>query len=302
MPCYHPYTAFKLEDGSIVFKDTGAGTPTSMPCGNCMGCRLERARQWAVRVMHEAKTTPGGPANCEFITLTYSDENYANPSLDYRDFQLFMKRLRKELKKPVRFFMCGEYGDLTRRKHFHAIIFGHRFADRKKWRKTSSGEYTYRSAQLEKLWPLGNSETGSVTYQSAQYISSYITKKITGDLAEQHYLFTHPSTGEIFRLTPEFCHMSLKPGIGYEWFKRYGQRVKNFDTVIVNGHEVKPPRYYDKLRRREDKLDIAEAKAQRELKSYQQAQKGETTAARLAVKETVKAAKLDNFKIRKGEL
>lgn len=267
-----------------------------------MGCRLEKARQWAVRIMHECQTTEGGPSNCEFITLTYSDENYANPSLEYRDFQLFMKRLRFETKKPLRFFMCGEYGDKSRRKHFHAIIFGHRFPDRKKWRKTPTGNFTYRSAQLEKIWTLGSSETGSVTYQSAQYVSSYITKKIVGDLAESHYRFIHPHTGEYFQLTPEFCHMSLKPGIGHAWFMKYGQRVKDFDTVVMNGREQKPPRYYDKLRRRSDKLDIEEAKAKREFEGYKHALKGEQTDARLAVKEEVKASQLNFFKVRKGDM
>ncbi|MEO5355656.1 MAG: hypothetical protein H7835_21005, partial [Magnetococcus sp. XQGC-1] len=89
--------------------------------GQCVGCRLERSRQWAIRVMHEASQHEH---NC-FITLTYNDDNLpANGSLNYRHFQNFMKRLRKYyVEFTVRFYMCGEYGENFARPHYHACIF-----------------------------------------------------------------------------------------------------------------------------------------------------------------------------------
>lgn len=267
-----------------------------------MACRLERSRQWAIRCVHEAKMQPGGMANNEFITLTYDDDHYEDPRLDYRDFQLFMKRLRQEVKTPLRFFMCGEYGEQTRRKHFHALIFGYRFPDRKHYKKSSSGEAIYSSVQLSKVWTFGNAFTGSVTYKSAQYISSYIIKKITGDLAEQHYEFTHPLTGELWQLTPEFSHMSLKPGIGASWYEKYKGRLKAFDTVVIDGREQAPPKYYDRLRRRESKLDLEESKAQREHKAIQSPKrKTDNTPERDAVREEVMQSRRTFYKIRKGE-
>lgn len=79
-----------------------------IPCGQCIGCRLQRAKDWAVRVYHEAL---GHKDNC-LITLTYNDGDLqGRKSLDMREFQLFMKRLRKKYGK-VRFLHCGEYGEL----------------------------------------------------------------------------------------------------------------------------------------------------------------------------------------------
>lgn len=254
--------------------------------------------------MHEAKTTPGGVTNCEFLTLTYDDLHYDDPSLDYRDFQLFMKRFRKEVKTPLRFFMCGEYGDKTRRKHFHAIIFGYRFPDRQLYKKApGSREPIYASAQLSRLWPYGNAFTGSVTYQSCQYVASYIIKKINGDLAEQHYAFVHPLTGELWQLTPEFCHMSTRPGLGAAWYHKYHQHSDAHDTVIVNGRQSAVPKYYDKLRRRKDRLGLEETKAQREFKAVSSTNyKLNNTPERDAVREEVAVSRRNFYKIRKGEL
>lgn len=215
-----------------------------------------------------------------------------------------MKRLRQEVAPTtVRFFMCGEYGDKTRRPHYHACIFGHYFPDRKYWSKGKSGSKNYRSAQLEKLWPFGQSLVGDVNYQSASYIASYIVKKVNGDIAEQHYRYIDPLTGEISQLKPEFCQMSLKPGIGAGWYEKYAQQLENFDHVVINGRPQKPPRYYDKLRRRKDRLSMEEAKAQREFKALTSSSfKENNSPERDAVRIEVLESRRKNLKIRKGEL
>jgi len=300
MACYNPQPAWLLENGSISFIERGKILKRlEMPCGHCMGCRLERTRQWAVRCTHEAQLHG---INNAFITLTYDDANVPEPpTLDYRHFQLFMKRLRKEV-GPVRFFMCGEYGDKNRRPHYHACIFGYRFPDRTYWSKSPSGAINYRSAQLEKLWPFGLSVVGDVTYQSASYIASYITKKITGDLADAHYRYISPD-GVIHQLKPEFCQMSLKPGIGADWYHKYASQLENFDHVVVNGRPQKPPKYYDKLRKRADPLSMEEAKAQREYKTLTSTSYAENnTPERDKVREEVMTSRRSTFKIRKGSL
>lgn len=222
----------------------------------------------------------------------------------------------------MRFFMCGEYGDLNRRPHFHACIFGYRFPDRKYWSKGKSGSLNYRSAQLERLWPFGQCLVGDVNYKSASYIASYIVKKVNGDMAEQHYRYVDPVTGVITQLNPEFCRMSLKPGIGAGWYEKYASQLDAFDHVVVNGRPSKPPRYYDKLRRRGltvEKLpddfvgpprgwrsgvsSLHEAKAQREHKVVKSsAFKENNTPERDAVRETVTIARRSFHKVRKGEL
>jgi hypothetical protein len=144
--------------------------------------------------------------------------------------------------------MCGEYGDLQYRPHFHACIFNHDFSDKKFWKKTKSGSFLYTSNSLESLWPFGYSSIGDVTFESAAYCARYICKKVVGDEAKAHYLdiaVVDESTGEVFEKKPEFTNMSRKPGIGYGWFEKYCKSTYSRDSVVVRGREMKPPKYYD---------------------------------------------------------
>ena len=144
MACFHPLRAWRTEDGKIVFKEYADTVATlQLPCGRCVGCRLEHSRQWSVRIMHEASMH----APSSFVTLTYEESKLpAGGALVYEDFQLFMKRVRKKF-GPTRFFMCGEYGDENRRPHFHAGLFGEYRdweTDRKSTRLNSSHEIPSR--------------------------------------------------------------------------------------------------------------------------------------------------------------
>lgn len=83
--------------------------------------------------------------------------------------------------------------------------------------------------------------------------------------------------------------MSLKPGIGSTWLKRFGREVYPFDEVIMNGRPQKPPRYYDKkLLQQLDCLDEVL------FKRYQRARAciADSTDERLAVREQVATARL----------
>lgn len=255
MTCYNPLLAFKL-DGKVTFnKPFAYAKGFNLPCGQCIGCRLNYSRQWAIRCVHEAQMH----TNNSFITLTFNDESLfkrENPfSLNVRDYQLFMKRLRKKHDKKIRFFHCGEYGEKNKRPHYHAILFGHDFPDKKLWQKRDDIRL-YRSEELEELWPYGHSTIGDVTFNSAAYVARYVMKKVKGDGAEDHYKTVHPGTGEILPLQPEYCTMSRKSGIGYEWFKKYKKDVYPHDYVVINGRKVKPPRYYDNLLSEQELLDI----------------------------------------------
>lgn len=241
-------------------------------CGQCVSCRLDRSRQWAVRCVHEASLYRAS----SFVTLTYGDE-LASASLEYRDFQLFAKRSRKAL-GPFRFFMAGEYGEQNWRPHFHAAMFGVHFSDRTPWRKSPAGFQLYRSAQLEALWPHGNAEIGDVTFESAAYIARYVCKKVTGDMAKPiqddgtpgHYVDFDPVTGEWSELNHEFARMSLggrggKGGIGSPWLEKYRSDVFPRDYAVVRGTEQRPPRYYMKWLKNKYPL-MAEAVRQQRLK------------------------------------
>ena len=151
-----------------------------------------------------------------------------------------MKRLRKTGVE-ARYFHCGEYGDQTGRPHYHACLFGHAFPDREKW-AVRKGNPVWRSDELERLWPYGNSEIGSLTFESAAYVARYVTKKVTGRDADSHYERLDPSTGELVQIEPEFATMSRRPGIGSGWFEKFGTDVFPSDEVVVNGHPSKPCR------------------------------------------------------------
>lgn len=233
-------------------------------------------------MMHEASLSD---QNC-FLTLTYGDVA-APHSLRYRDFQDFMRRLRREFRSiKIRFFACGEYGDQLGRPHFHACIFGWRPLDLEPIKKD-----LYRSATLERLWPHGFSSVGELTFESAAYVARYVCKKVTGDLARFHYEFICPDTGEITARVPEFAHMSRRPGIGFGWLQRFRGDSYNSEalgTVIVRGRECKTPRYYDRVMRKELIMDDVE------YSRHQNAVKraGDNTPERLLVREKVAKARL----------
>nr|UQB76413.1 replication associated protein [Flumine microvirus 24] len=285
MACYRPVLAWRAPNGSIVF---GAERPDhralSLPCGYCIGCRLARSRAWAIRCMHESQMH----AVSSFVTLTYSD-TYAKPSLRYRDFQLFMKRLRFKKRTPVRFFMCGEYGSVNKRAHFHALLFGVSFDGLQ-----DIGKGLSRSVELERLWPFGFSSIGSVTYASAGYVARYALKKVYGRAAVDHYKRVDLCTGEVFQVVPEFAHMSLKPGLGYTWFQKYWREVALArDGVIVDGVKNSSPRYYDKLLELMD-FDL---KDHNDFLRYVNSKKfaDDCTPERLAVRENVARARVNQL-------
>lgn len=183
-----------------------------------------------------------------FATLTY-DDAYLPPagSLDPRAFPLFMRRLRKAVRpRKVRYFYCGEYGEELGRPHYHALLFGWWPEDAVE--VGSRGDHrVYRSAVVRELWPFGFSEVGSVTFESAAYVARYVTKKVRGEAAADHYLAVDVESGEVFARVPEFAQMSRRPGIGAGWFDRFGDELEPKGTVIESGREVPMPRYYRKL-------------------------------------------------------
>lgn len=272
MPCFKPLKAFQrivAQDGAngpferlkhqkIIFDETKQDSdsvyrPLTLPCGRCIGCRLERSKVWALRCCHEASLHEAN----SFITLTFDPERYPKywRDLDKQLFVDFMKRLRIQAKREfgvdkIRFFHCGEYGQPRidpetgeilhqAHAHHHAIIFGFDFPDKELW-SCRDGVRLYRSAFLEKLWPFGFSSVGNVTFESCAYVARYVTKKINGEMAEDWY-------GD---KTPEYLTMSRMPGIARDWIEKFYTDVYPKDFITFNKGlktlKLKPPRYYDK--------------------------------------------------------
>lgn len=252
MRCTSPLTGYRSRQTSpsgkraVVFnpKDGFKDMPVTVPCGQCIACRLERSRQWAMRCMHEAQLHE---ENC-FVTLTYADKYLPEyGSLDPEALQKFLKRLRKRYgNRRIRYYGCGEYGDRNGRPHYHICLFGFDFPD-KSYLTDRNGYRVWTSEELERLWPYGLCEIGTVTFESAAYVARYFLKKALGDesFKEAAYSVVDADTGEVVQKVPEFARMSRRPGIGKEWFDRYKDEVVRSDSVVVRGVECKPPRFYD---------------------------------------------------------
>lgn len=263
-----------------------------LPCGRCIGCRMEKARQWGLRCLHEKKMHE----HSWFATLTYNDESLPpGGSVCLRDVQLFMKRLRKAKGNGIRFFLGAEYGEENRRPHYHALLFNVDFPDRLFFTNNKRGEPLYTSGELHKLWGQGHCSIGEVTFDSAVYCAKYAMKKyrLPSDPTEEQVrewekrYVVYDEFGEVFERTPEFAVMSRRPGIGAGYYEKYGSEIRAHDSVIVNGRPVRPTRFYDGRSEVSDPARFAEIKAARKRASVKDSVKADNTPERLRVKEVL---------------
>lgn len=313
--CYHPMFACKVgpgPDGKYHMKfnynqdDAARFEVVQIPCGKCEGCRLDYSRQWANRIMLEAQYHE----HSAFLTLTFDQDHvpisytvdestgeaFEAQTLVKRDWQLFMKRLRKHF-EPVqlRFFMCGEYGSKTLRPHFHAIIFGLEIPDLQLYSRGKAGKPYMSSEILNRIWGNGYVIVGDLSWKSAAYVARYCMKKAHGQDAKYF---------EKLGMLPEFTLMSRNPGIAYQWYQDHPDL---YDHAFINvsteegGQKFPPPKYFDRLREAEDPEFIAQLKKER--KSFAEASmkaKLEGTDLDaweyLAIEEAAKSARIKSLK------
>ncbi|WNK14895.1 MAG: replication initiator protein [Microvirus sp.] len=279
MTCFHPLTAWKSKDIDDINPLTGKlkmvfkselgypNTKTELPCGCCIGCRLDRSRDWAGRIMNEAQSHQ---SSC-FITLTYQRDNY---SLNKRDITLFFKKLRRKHEdQSIRYFQCGEYGEQLGRPHHHIILFGYDFPDKVPLKKGKHIQYVSR--ELADLWQHGLHSIGTLTLDSAMYVARYCLKKINGKSQEDHY------QGRI----PEYTTMSRKPGIGKEFFEKFQSDVYNHDRMVINNSiTLRPAKYYDRMYENLHPTKMRKLKTARKKRAIENP---DNTDARRAVKEKI---------------
>lgn len=273
MPCFHPITAYRgAAGGAISFTEGGdSGPPLELPCGRCLGCRKRRTLEWVTRITNEAQMHDAN----SFVTLTYGEN--CEPDLNYADFQTFMRKLRRQHR--VRFFVAGEYGDINKRPHWHAIIFGKSFS-----RDYPVSKDAWGSHELDELWDRrGWASHGEVNNTTAGYVAAYCIPKRSAD--DQKYQRVHLGTGEIIQIRPEFARMSLKPGLGETWIKKYHKEVYSARDGIIRpgGQQIKPPRYYDKIMATINNKQLMEVETNRQLEALKR--EGDNTQQRLKVKE-----------------
>lgn len=250
MKCLHKLTAYRelgkrTEKGRVGVSFTRPDGPCEevlLPCGQCIACRVRKSREWALRCVHEASLFEEN----SFVTLTYDEENLpSDGSLVKAHHQNFIKAVRREFPvKKIRYFMCGEYGSVSLRPHYHFLFFGFDWPDKQSWCQ-SSGNQIWRSETLDLLWEKGYCWIGTVTFESAAYVARYCVKKVNGDKAvEQYVRDVDPETGELTMVVPEYIAMSRRPGVGKKWFDRFhGDLYKDF--VTLDGKEYQLPKYYE---------------------------------------------------------
>lgn len=296
MSCYHPYMRWEDIHGKVEFttvetkfpeiKRNGKLEPPIIieqtelhgfhktnkahwkrvdliPCGQCLGCRMDYSKNWATRIACECQATP---EDNWFITLTFSPENLwktehatinlitgelaEGHTVKKEHIQKFMKDLRRHWEyhfgeKGIRFYGVGEYGEQHGRPHYHICTFNLKIKPEmlEKWFINKSGDQIYKCPIIEKIWGNGIVGIGKVTWESAAYVARYMLKKQKGMNAKAYYAMQG--------ILPEFSLMSRMPGIGREYYEMYKQKIFEFDQIQLPGKKlgksVKPPKYFDRL-------------------------------------------------------
>lgn len=284
MSCLDPQPCWRRSNGPGVtfsFSEAFVDLPMSVPCGKCVGCRKDRVSSWAMRILHEYQTSDSGA----FITLTYSDDNLpSDGNLVLRDFQLFLKRLRKDnIGTKIKYFHCGEYGSKYGRPHYHAILFGIDFLDRVVFSQTPNGPL-YTSPYLERVWRKGFVTLADVTPKSAAYVAGYVLKKFCTDLNED---------GRVSE------YHTVSRGLGRDWISKYSDEVLVHGYIVVDGYKKPIPRYYLEILKSVDsnRYDSIIEKRQ----EYARLKSSDSTPERLATKRAVKEAQ-ESFRYRERRL
>lgn len=304
MTCYRPLIRIELQnvfvrkkDGSLTKKakilsreqfekyetihknETEEIKVMEIPCGHCIGCRLDYSREWANRCTLEAKKHK----NNYFITLTYDEEHLPEGgTLIKKDLQDFIKRLRatweyKYNEKEIKFYACGEYGGKTERPHYHVILFNMpiKTENLQPYKINEQHEMLYKCRELDKIWGKGFVTVGGVSWNSCAYVARYMTKKHKGPGAEKYY----KEKGII----PEFCTMSRRPGIGRAYYEENKEEIYWNDEITIPTKsgvtKVKPSKYYDKLYDQEQPEIMESIKKDREnaIKKIEQVKMSKTT-------------------------
>lgn len=249
MSCFAPMACQIRSDpytGEAIYQMIGKYHPNmerkddfvfAVPCGKCLGCRLDYARRWADRLLVELDHTGKGL----FLTLTYNDDHvprasvvddgneiFLGQTLDVRDLQLFNKRLRKHFEdREIRFYGIGEYGGLTERPHYHEVVFGIDLEDFRDDLEVVGvnelGQEYYTSQEMQFLWTEIDYLTGKrqcigfvglseISYNTCAYVARYCMKKAFNETNKFESLRDNEEYFNAFK--QEFSVMSRRPGIG----------------------------------------------------------------------------------------
>lgn len=303
MTCFKPITVWKQTKADldipskdyyklkkISFYEVKGREKIEIPCGNCLGCKLDHANMWATRIWMESKEWK----KCCFVTLTYNEPNLpinknGLPTLVKKDVQDFLKRLRYYEKgnenwihpikgveeNPIRYFCCGEYGPKGGRPHYHLAIFNWEPNDLILYKQNKHGDAIFKSKSLQKIWGKGFVTVEELNFHTAAYIARYVQKKAgimpnrreyTGRLIPEIKIderngqeFTHfkreIKQPELLK-EKEFLIMSRGVGIGRTYYEKNKEKILRNKGILMKVKDkvkLKPiPRYFKKLWENED--------------------------------------------------
>lgn len=259
-----------------------------IPCGHCIGCKLDKSIEWANRVTMEVATSH----DCYFLTLTYDDDHLPIskesliPTLKKDDFTKFIHDVRQYFKRkgydePIRFFGCGEYGSTTCRPHLHILLFNCPIPDLSydfksisqvdgsvqisQHRSDKTGMYYMFSEVMQEIWGKGNVLIDECNWSTAAYVARYTTKKLDPSNKKDDNLYNQ------FGIEKEFLRMSTHPGIGYQFFVENIDDIIKYDSITITNNKgastIKLPRYFDKLLDKDNGFDLLLNKNARKMRA-----------------------------------
>ena len=302
---YHPAKVIKqeeLNDLDIMKKYEGGMhyKKSVIPCGKCIGCRLDYSKEWANRAYLESTLYPD--ANW-FVTLTYEDpfltikdeftdkngftwtiENNERATLVPEELHRFLNTFRQIMLreygvKGIRFMACGEYGEQNLRPHYHIILLNCPIPEETFYNpRIKRGFFYYQNKIIERAWTKGISNISEASWNCISYTARYITKKVNGN-AEADIYYANGIIQEFFR-------MSRDPGIGKPYYDLHKDEIYKDDRIMISNlsgvHYEKPPKYFDDLFKEEypERWKEIQQKREREGRNAQRNATSETSLFR----------------------
>lgn len=264
MPCYKPILTEKIKQGEKVkfkkVRNVKEYTQTlnfnwkiqhMIACRKCIGCKLDNAREWAIRCQLETKESK----NNYFISLTYATQylhtnTQGIATCNNQDLTKFINSLRKHFErqghKGIKYLASNEYGSKRKRPHYHICFFNLPLKDLKPTgEKNDIGQPYFISKTIDKIWNKGMHKIGITNYESAGYVARYTLKKQT----KMEY--------KKLGIEPEKLRMSN--GIGLEYFKNHKDEIYKYDHITIKTEKgvknLLPPKYFDrKMNEKNSKL------------------------------------------------
>lgn len=340
---FSSYSAFKLYfDANMDYQ--------YIKCRKCLECKSEYASEWSLRCAHEFQMCK----KASFITLTI-DSTKANLFNEEKNMRHYCKRCVKgsryikypidytlckgmildELKRirdrlfkkygvKIRYFGCGEYGS-QERPHYHIIIFGYDFPDKKFIDMSKKGIPIFHSEELQDFWKYGLCTVQEVNHKACMYTAKYCLKKLsfTDDITEQEQYYGRepeflimskgscqanrcPYIDDIVKnckgmkslrdLNNPYCKFCkyTRGGIGYSWFLKYYKDVLKIGYITMDGIKYPIPKYYLQILKLTDetKYDMYKIKVLNRIDEQEELHPVDRSQEQLDIKKKIQKARL----------